>query len=169
MVAIILILVLLLGLTVAWLVKMLMNPNRRRIAVVSLLVLALLALSLGGWFLWQTTPTGLFRNYVMQPMHASVKVINSEYQGGRDPAVYLRFEASPQDMDLILAHRKYTTEARLPSPTASVPVWWVPQTLKSPVLYYWQEPHSHGDQPVNAAWLWVNETKTEAYFACWNF
>lgn len=107
-----------------------------------------------------TTPRMLFRRFVASPVPPSVQVLEGRYWGGREAGVHIHFALRPQDLDAILRARPYEAVGpeedgiiRVPPP----PEWWHPQTLANPTAYA-ARTEDHG------VWLWVNESRTEAYF-----
>jgi len=136
---------------------------RRKVSLIMVAGIASLAV---GFAYYETASTTLFRRYVADPIPASVRILESEYQGGLDSAVYLYFELSPDDLDAVLRTRPYANTRRMDGPLGTAPAWWKPDSLANPTVYYRED---QSDAPQHATWLWVNETKTKAYFTHWNF
>jgi hypothetical protein len=127
------------------------QPRKREVVrTIGLIVLGGAGVSLA---MYQTSGSQLFRRYVAEPMPPSVQVLESEYQGGLDPAAYLHFRLERGDLAAIMSQRD--------------PDWWDPQSLESPTAYSWEQ--TRDGIASNAAWLWVSGDGREAYFAHWNF
>jgi hypothetical protein len=139
-------------------------PLRRR---VSLGFVACLSGAAVAYTLYITAPGYLFDHYVMLPRPASVKILESQFDGSRDPAAYLYFEANPADMETIIRSRPYTLKEDLNVPLTLKLNWWKPDPHKLQPGYFWETPD--GKEPKQAAWLFVDDTKTKAYFAFWFF
>lgn len=145
--------------------KFVQGPALRRKVSMTLVVCMSLAVVGSAWY--RTVPDRLFREYVANPMPSSVRVLHSQYQEERDPAIFLYFEFSPNDLDAILRTREYrkheiviVEEMRIRS--RKPPSWWNPGSLTNPSLHEW--PSQVEYQPYSV-WLWVDESKTKAYCA----
>jgi hypothetical protein len=143
-------------------------PRRRT----TLALMSLMATLAVGYAYYSTSAKALFRHYVARPIPDTVRIMEGQYQGGIDPAVYLHFQLGPGDLDAILRRRPYKDKPDIEGPMAGreyTPAWWHPQSLTNATVYYWSDGKDPEEQPTNAVWLWVNEARTEAYFAYWNF
>ncbi len=138
--------------------------QQKRKQMVSLILVLLMSAAVSGVVFYETGSNSLFRNYVADPVPGSVRILGSEYQGGLDPAVYLHFEISPDDFEAILRKRPYEIRPDVSEPSVRLPAWWKPQSLKNATVYFYQ-----GVSDESKNWMWVNELKTEVYFAYWNF
>ena len=156
------------GLLIIAVVPPFIKPALRRCKV-SFVLVTLMAVSAVVYTFYETSSRTLFGRYVADPIPASVKILHSEYQGGRDEAIYLHFEMNPGDLNSILAKRHYTTSPDIHGPIGRDPTWWALQSLENPTVYYCEETGRSGEAIRSAAWLWVNEAKTEAYFTYWGF
>lgn len=133
--------------------------QRKHRRIISLVLVTLMAIWPVGLAFYNTSEKTLFQNSVANPIPDSVRILESEYHRGTDPALYLHFKLSPDDFDLILRKRPYEKKSDVNGPKG--PDWWNPQLLKNAMLYYYDPKQ----QPGCAVWLWVNEAKTEVYFA----
>jgi hypothetical protein len=156
------------ALMIAWAIILLLTTFIKQPATrnnVSLVLLVVLAGLLVGEGFYRTNPKHLFQVFIAKPMPPSVRILECEYQHSRDSAVYLHFQLSSNDLDAILLAKAYQTSSDTHGPMGGNPAWWKPESLKNAAVYYWEDTQ----QPGNAAWLWVNDAKTEAYFTHWNF
>jgi hypothetical protein len=141
------------------------QPRKREVVrTIGLIVLGGAGVSLA---MYQTSGSQLFRRYVAEPMPPSVQVLESEYQGGLDPAAYLHFRLERGDLAAIMSQRDWTRIRAVRMPGVPHPDWWDPQSLESPTAYSWEQ--TRDGIASNAAWLWVSGDGREAYFAHWNF
>jgi len=139
--------------------------RRRHAAGFALLLLA--AGALGSYVHYRTTGRSLFRRYLGLPVPQSVRIVESHYAGGLDPACYLHFRAEPADIRALLARQAYTApgeDQHPPSRSADPfrPDWFRPESLANPALHVLERRSS-------TAWLWISESGGEAYFVYWNF
>ncbi len=146
------------GLAVITVLTLFIKQRGRRRAVSLILVLLMSAAAVGAAY-YEMNGKTLFRRYVADPVPGSVRILNSKYWGGMDPAVFLHFETSPADFEAVLQKRPYAIK----------PDWWRPQSLENATIYYWEKKRSDPGRQPDIAWIWVNESKTEVYFAYWNF
>lgn len=123
---------------------------------------------IGGCYIWGNPDAyERFEALVINPKPESVKIVYYEFQGGLDEAVFFYFTANPEDIMEILKVRRYEIKAETDGNIPNSPVWWKPETMNEPILYYWEKLHDKTDTISQSAWLWVNKTKDEAYFAHW--
>ena len=138
------------------------NPLTRE--KVSLAVVAILAAAGTGYAYYATTPAVLMRDYVVNPVPDSVRILHSHYEGGRDPGAFLHFQLDPAAAEQILKARPYVSKPDL-TPPHGRPEWWKPESMGKAEAFYW---HSAPDSPADGiVWLWLNESRTEAYLAHW--
>jgi hypothetical protein len=136
------------------------NPVRKR--VIWLALVTILAGSAIGYVHYKASANCLFRDFVVDPMPNSVRILDSQSVFARDYAIFLHFQLAPGDFDALLRKRQYKAGSDQPGqggPGLSHPPWWQPQLLANPALHLWE------GGTTETAWLWVNEARTEAYFA----
>jgi hypothetical protein len=152
------------------------RSNPVRAAKYSLIATTLAVGIYVGNYAYDAMPNRLFKRYVMPDVPASVQILDGKYYGRRDPSVFLHFRLNRQDFDKLLGTRKYTLEGTysppagdepttMPSPKLHswglAPDWWRPEELHEPTLYRTKL----APTPTDASEIWVNEERTEVYFA----
>ena len=113
------------------------------------------------------TPEALFRKAVLNPIPASVQIINAtRHPGAGDIEIWIHFKISPADFDTIWKSERYQTleSASLNYSAYGPPDWWVPERLGPNRSCYACETKPHFGRDHSAKDIVVNAQQDEVLF-----
>ena len=148
------------------------KPKFIKLITILLLFILCCGVAISGSGFSQRSGKELFKTLVLDPIPKSVIILNSHdsitLASGLDNRVWLHFNISPNDLNLVLASRnwKNNSDVLVRSGVPEIQDWWYPQSIGNNATEYSMLIMSEGDQEEDREeieYMWVKSDRSEVY------